>query len=495
MCKQSKFFSGSIFRRLQNVLLGVVIAVISITAVSPVSAETPVERVYPFTTAGATPKCDGFVDYIEDAGKFFVEGVQYLGEKTLYTVEGLGSLIVEGSTDKLFDEINGAFADAGSLVGDLVLPLLEYTPLGLLSVLVDVLPEGAVTDFLDDSVDFSKTFIASAAGGVVTGLNPLEIANTAINDFAEIATDIGNVLINLDDPLSAANEFLKLNQKWTGVGALTYMITDGPDAGLKKALSALHRQFEIATTYYPGAGSIYKKGLDGKVLLDSAGDKIIDDAKTKIAGAILAQSIKDSKAYIKSLPDGSDVKKSSTALVTAFSNSFMAQVSDPNFDPSSSNVRHPIYSAKLTSIAGVWGGDDHNSGGAYDFGFFKRIVEDKPGCISLGDFAYPGSVPRDDYNVLCNVEDGRDVWWSRPTDYKLVYGDNCTGGSHDRTVWQPVCKEGYTSVGFVEEKIYSGIKPLPNRIACLKNDPRLLDVTDGVSAGLDFVANDDNSGS
>jgi hypothetical protein len=467
---------------------------------NPLMAETYVERTGVFLNLPIGGQCDGIVDQLESAGEFIVDGTQYLGEKTFYTVAGLGVAMTTGETDLLFDEINGAFEDLGNVAGEVIVPYLNhFTPLGLMSIVVDVLPDGDVTSFLKKVRTFEEDFLKSVAKGAVEGANPLKLAETAIKDFSEIAEDIGKVLVNLDDPLSAGNEFLKLNQKWTGVGALTYMLTeDNPMAGMKKALQALHRQFEIVTTYGPGRsfGNIYKKSPGGVLLRDTAGKLIVDKSKTKIAKALISVAEKNAKKYIDSIPDNPDGsvspdKKAATALLTTFSATFFAQITDPNFV--SSDSRHPMYSAEFREVDFKWLGDDRGSGGDDDYGFMTPIVDNKPGCISLGDYTYPNQRDKSTLTAVCNVESGRDVWWSRPIDYKLLWSDACSGADYDLSVWQPVCKAGYAHVGFVANNS-SWEKPLPNRIACLKNDPDTLAVTDGNGAGLTKVADDQGSG-
>jgi hypothetical protein len=435
----------------------------SVGVVGSASAEEYVERSGNFAIPMPTPECDGVGDFFEDFADLIVDGVEYLGEKAIKTTLGLTTLLLEGNPDALIDEVNQTFTDAASAAAT----LSKYTPLALISVIVDVLPEGSVTTFLKKGAEFEESLRAAVASGIVSGLNPITLADTAINDLDEIGGDLLKVLVNLDDPLSAGNEFLKLNQKWNAAGALTYMFTEeDPITGMKKALNAMHRQIELVTTY---AGP-----------------------NSKVASALLGHSMEESKKFIDALPDGED-KKVAALFAATFAVTFKTQLSDPNFKFNNSVSRHPLYSAELRNVNTEWLGDDHNSGGKYDWGFRHPVVEDKWGCISLGDYAYPNRADPKRLNAICGVEEGRNVWWSRPTDYKLVWGDNCSGAKHDRSVWQPVCEEGYSSVGFVASG-GSWEKPLPNKIACLKNDPDLLSVTSGKAAGLKWVATDEGSG-
>ncbi|WP_373237773.1 Vps62-related protein, partial [Cohaesibacter celericrescens] len=409
-----------------------------------------------------TPRCDGFEDYMRDAGNFVVDGVEYLGEKTIKSTIGMGKLLA-GNPSALIDEIDGTFKDLGTAAAT----LSKYTPLALISVIVDELPPGGFTSFLKSGVRFQDQLREGVAMGMAQNLNPLKQVRTIYSDGTEVFGDIGKVLINLDDPLAAGNEFLKLNQKWTGAGALTYMLTEkDPMTGLKKALNAMHRQIELVTNH---------AGPNGKV-----------------ASAVFDYAMGESKKLINKIPDPKD-KQVAALLAATFATTFKQTLKDPNYKRNGYNVsRHPFYFADIRELPTEWMGNDHNSGGKYDWGMDRARVEDYPGCISLGDYAYTDK-HRKTIPAVCGVENGRNKWWSRPIDYKLVWGDNCSGGTHDRSVWQPVCKQGYISVGFVAGR-GSWKKPKPNRIACVKNDPHLFTVVNGISAGLKFTANDKNSG-
>lgn len=420
------------------------------------------QRIGNFAIPGPTPSCDGIGDQLGSVGEFVVDGVLYLGETTINTAIGFSEFLISGNPNALLDEVNKVFEDAASAAAT----VSKYSPLALLSVIIDQLPEGSVTTFLASGNQMAQELTAALAAGVVSGANPVAAAETVINDFTEIAGDLGQVLINLDDPLSAGNEFLKLNQKWNAAGSLTYIFTEkDPMTGMKKALNALHRQVEIV------AGQVGPSG--------------------KVASALLDHTMEKSKEYIAKLPDGEN-KKVATLFAATFAVTFKTSLSDPNFSLSKNVSRHPIYSAELREVNGLWLGDSHNSGSEHFWGFQHPVIEGKPGCISLGDHAYPGKRGIKT-KALCNVEEGRNVWWSRPVDYKLVWGDNCSGGTHDRSVWLPVCDTGYVSVGFVASG-GSRYKPLPNAIACLKDDINLLGVASGEAAGLKWVANDKGSG-
>lgn len=455
-----------ITRRSKNCLITLSTAASMAMLATPASAEYPMterDRTGAFLVPGPTPPCDGFEDHLADIGDLVVDGVTYLGEKAINTTAGVG-LLFTGDTDTLFEEVNDTFSDLGSAAADLT----AYTPLGLATVLIDVLPEGAVTDFLSSGAGFMEDLQKVVASGVVEGLNPLAAAETAINDLGEIAGDIGNVLVNLDDPLSAGNEFLKLQQKWNAAGALTYMLTeDDPMEGMKKALGALHRQVELVTSHGPGP--------DGK-----------------IASALFDHVMQESKNAIDSIGD-TEEKKVATVMMASFATSFKQSVSEPNYRPGDYEPRHPFYSAEIVTVDPEWMKDDFGSGGLHDWGMWHPVVEDKTGCISLGDLAYQVGDPTPALKAVCGVEDARDVWWTRPIDYQLLWGDNCSGGEHDRSIWKPVCPAGFVDVGVVAYG-NSSRKPLPNRIACLKNDINLMNVVDGQSAQLRWIANDEGSG-
>lgn len=468
--KKYPAYAAKLNRSVHKSLMFALIA--SATAVYPtlVSAETPVARTGNFAISGPSPRCDGALDTINSVGDAFADGLTYLGEKAIKTTAGVG-LLLTGDPDALIDEVNGAFDDATTAYA----AVSEYSPLALMSVVVDVLPDGAVTDFLAKGVEFVDSTQLALVSQLADGANPINLADTVLNDLEDIASDVLKVVENLDDPLSAANEFMKLQNKWTGAGALTYMFTEkDPLTGLKKALTAIHKQVEIVTRYSGGLGAALTPGIS-------------------IESAILGHVMDESKSYINSLPDG-PARRASVALAATFAVAYKSSLSDPNFDANANVSRHPLFLAERRMVDLKWLGDDHNTGGKYDFGLQHPVVENKPGCISLGDKVYPGRGEPDVGPAICGVESGRDKWWSRPIDYKVVWGSNCAGGSHDLSVWQPVCKDGYVSVGFVAHNTPSGVKPLPNAIACLKNDPLILAVEDGQDAALQWVATDENSG-
>ncbi len=422
-----------------------------------------------FLIPGPTPQCDGPADWFADMGDVIADGAAYVGERTIKGTLAIDSLM-KGDPGALFDEINAGFADLTTVA--------EYytenlSPLALQGVLIDVLPAGEFTDFMTQANDFGLTATHMVNNTVIDGLNPAATIETLRSDLKEILTDYWKVMGNLDDPRSAGSEFLNLHQKWTGLGALSYMVTEGnPMDGLKKSLSALHRQVELVTTY---AGP-----------------------KGEIAGVLLSIAMAETKKGLDSMPDSSaqdkENKKATALLAAAFASEFTIAVTEPGYNPAdyTSTEIHPLYKADITQVDTEWMGNDHNSGGKFDWGMSHPKVEDKPGCISLGDHAYKSGHTKA-LSAVCGVASGRGVWWTRPVDYKLVWGDNCSGGTHDRSIWQPVCSAGYTSVGFVASG-GSYKKPLPNRIACLKNSHNLMGPSDGLSAGLSWIANDDDSG-
>ncbi|MEE9447202.1 MAG: Vps62-related protein [Arenicellales bacterium] len=466
---------------------------------APAQAEqSNIPRVHPFNVGLPSPKCDGIEDIAEDFADFIVDGVEYMGEQVIENAIGIAELIATGDPDRLVDHINKTFEDLASAAGT----VLDFTPLGLMSVLVDQLPAGVVGDFISDGVKFSEQFVEAAVVAGVAGANPITLAEKANGDFGEIFGDITNLLGNLDDPLSFGNEFLKLNQKWTGVGALTYMFTEkDPMTGLRKAIKAIERQAEILSYASP-------------------------IPKIDLVSALKKHAKKESLKYIKNLALGDDPEqaKVATILLATFETAIETALLDPNYNFSSSNSRHPMYMAKPYTLFNTWMGSSYPSGGHYDFSLNKVQIDsgagEAQGCISLGDsvtrtqavdpskqlglYFSGGSIDVNlpsgnpiyppGQNAICGVADARGDWWERPIDFKLIWGDNCSGGTRNKSVWQPVCPDGYVGVGFVSSD-HLGVKPLPSDIACLKADPNLLEVVDGEKAGLQFFANDSQSGS
>lgn len=423
-------------------------------------AEVHVERSGVFAQHLETPDCDGFVEGLESLGEAVVDGLDYIGTKTLKLTEGVGRLVT-GDPSVFVDTIDESFDDLGQAAAT----LSKYSPLALVNVLVDALPDGEVTNALKMGTGFIDGLRAETGRSLASGLNPLGTAETVIADVREIGEDLGKVLVNLDDPESAGSEFLKLNQKWTGIGAFTYMLTeDDPMAGLQKGLRALHRQVELVTSH---------AGPNGKV-----------------AGALLEVVMNESAGYIDKIHDPEE-KKAASAFLGTFAASFRNSVADPNNYPRA--LDHPFYKSQDDLVSVHFRGNDAGSGGDHDFGFYHADVDTRPGCISLGDYSYGAKGRVRKLPALCGVEHGRDKWWARPIDFQLVWGSNCSGSDLDLSIWQPVCGDGYTSVGMVVGG-GSWTKPLPNSIACLKEDLSILGVANGQAAGLKWVANDTGSG-
>lgn len=156
--------------------------------------------------------------------------------------------------------------------------------------------------------------------------------------------------------------------------------------------------------------------------------------------------------------------------------------------------QHPFYRAELVEVEALFMGDSFGDGSDRSWALWHPFVEDGSERISLGDMVTVRGAAPSTCRVLGGeaVAEGRDIWWTRPVDYELVWTDGCSGGLHARSIWAPVAPEGFTAVGFVaggpaEEK------PLPDRIACLRDDLALLTRTDGMSAGLQFVGSDEGS--
>jgi TPR repeat protein len=491
--------ANSIVCAKETLKIAIMAGVISAFSLMPntASAETTVIPVPPFTDIVPSPKCDGIEDIANDFADFTVDGVEYLGQTSLDSLEGIGKLVATGNPDKLLAELDSAFEDLGTAAGKAT----RFTYAGLAAELLKHLPSNDVTDFLNGGIEYSRQFAEDAVSAAVTGFNPHTLAATAINDLQEISTDLALVLVNLDDPESFGNEFLKLNQKWNAAGSLTYIFTEqDPMTGLRKAVKAIERQVEIASY------------VTGKVKIP------------KITSVLKKHAKKKGKAYVdKLIFEGKEQEaKVATMLLATFDAAVSTGLLATDFDLVRSNSRHPMFMAKPRQLTNTWIGSASESNSNYDFSlnhvqshFGPGAVE---GCISLGDSVTrtqgqnpnlavsTGGFPlnlinppsqQPNYppgpNALCNVESGRGDWWQRPDDFKLIWGDNCSGGVGNKSIWQPICPEGYVGVGFVASGHISQ-KPLPNEIACLKNDPNLLEVVDGETAGLQFFANDSGSG-
>lgn len=441
-------------------------------------AEYPVARTGVFAQTFATPRCDDIFTAAEDLA---VEGLDYAKEQAVRQTMAMKDLL-SGDPETMLDGLKDLAAQPGDMVNDAL-----KTPMNLMGILADELPDSIVSDVIREGVQRTKGIADDLADSVKIG--PDEIIEK-FELLQEFGTDVTDVLKNLDDPDGLGQAFSNLQDKWTLSGPLKDIFTaKDPLVGLRKAVTRLQKQVE---------------------LINIASPVSLGDSAKKVMRRMV---LKKAREYIDSVDDP-EQKKAMTLYLTLFDEMYAeAEEKLANGETSYSEGRHPFFLAERRLVDYEFMGSSTGSGSDYKFSLLHTKVENEPGCINLGDriarttvemnpngiFSPPIITPKFDVgsenvpNAVCNVESGRDDWWTRPIDYKLVWGDNCSGGYKDKSVWQPVCPDGFVGVGYVNSgNMYQ--KPLPNAIACLKADPNLLKVTNGVDAYLGFYANDANSG-
>lgn len=299
------------------------------------------------------------------------------------------------------------------------------------------------------------------------GSMPLQTMEGFEGDIKEISSDSWYVLSSINDPKEFAKRFAEMDQKWNPALTWTYLFTSGSiDEGIMRAAAAYNRQAEIIATYGGDAG------VDPEI----------------VEAAVMYGNMQTAKTFLDKLTDEKE-KKAAQLIIIAFTGEAMRGTPNPAAHPFYKDVKVVEAPAKL-----LW--NDHGSGGSHDLSIWGVDVytEEYRSCISLGDTA------RNDYKhvktkkVFCNALEGRGDWWERPTDYKLVWSDRCSGAHKAGSVWAPVCPEGYTNVGFVAQTNNGHTKPMPNRMACLKKDSSLLRFNTGRHAGFHWLYNDHGTG-
>ena len=167
------------------------------TLATPSFAEEPVIRTGVFDQQVYAGECDGIEETLEDVGDFVLDGLEYLGEKTLNSLVATFELVT-GNPDAFINEINSTFADLTTVASF----ASQFTPLALIAQL-DLIPDGAVGDFFNKGLDYAVNFQEGVITGIVSGLNPVTRINEAENDFLEIGGDFAAFFSNLDDPEAA----------------------------------------------------------------------------------------------------------------------------------------------------------------------------------------------------------------------------------------------------------------------------------------------------
>ncbi len=463
-----------------NRLRGFVFAAAGFAAIvlthAPISrAEYPIERTGVFLQSGPAPSCDGFVEQLASVGEAVGRGAVYMGEWSVNTLEATGRLAL-GDPAAFVDQVNRTWDDAktaanyvagGGLAGAVLGPVLDQ-----------VIPDGAFEDFLSDAA-------ATAMGGMANIVD--SSMSTVEGDIAEIAGDLAALGSSIGDHEALGRVLAEKMQKWNPAASLSYVFTESdPITGMMKAAEQIQRQYDLVSTYItPYAGVGLKAGTRAvaKGIYEGAREEVIQDA---VMNVMLDQVMARGRELLLGREDmNSDQARAAMATIMA---GIDAQVRSSN---------HPFYSLEVRRMRTDFVGDSYEAGGK-DWALFRgNVVEDATArdCINLGDLALAGRGHQPETYAFCGpgVEAGYNKWWARPVDFQKVWGDNCSGGEHDRSIWAPVCPSGFRGVGMSAQN-YSNTKPLPSRIACLREDPSLFQMKDGLAAGLRYVTDDQGSG-
>ncbi len=466
-----------------------------------------------FAVRVPTHRCDGIEDTLKKYGGRALNAVTLLNP-VRHAVE---FAIAGGDPERYLDKLKRDYEEAKTFVGDATHFVIAKNPVSPLSVVHYVskaLPDGKVRDFMSRGRSYVGNFARDVVTSSIDGVK---------DDLTEVVGDAVKVIKNIDDPEEFFKEMGAMYQKWTPTGAVSLIFTTGdPAVGIKLAAANLLRQNELASTYF------LKNSLNDQILgkakklvglykagqLRNAGAKKIArklggldfskmSAKEVVEG-IMSDEAKERALQIgKSLVRSMDPRDRKAAAL-----SVGAIVSEMNSGAKPVGYHPFYYNTVITPVPAEWMGDDYKSGSTHDMSHWHPSVEDRPDCISLGDYIYPKiGAQIKSLNALCSkpgtraVERGKYVggrddaskWWSRPIDYVPVWNDSCSGGRHDRSIWAPKCRPGYIPVGFVFAREGS-LKPTPNRVACLKEDPTILSIENGQTAGLEWTTNDANSG-
>lgn len=450
-----------------------------------------------------TPRCDNILTGIEKyTGRAVIYTGKFIGRKAVALAD-----LVQGDPETLLNDINRTWSDITTGVtyvgsNTVLLPVHVVE-----QVFKATLPNSEVTYFISEGRKLEFAIISSLAK------EPMNFFEGAVS---EVSHDLWDVVENIDNPEAFGLAFSNKFQKWAPVGALSYIFTESdPLKGAEKAAERLYRQAEIFSAFvapYAKAPSSLVNGSNKAARVfnklkslrvpgiplpsvNTYGSGTYGLIKENVKKGLKQRAFDEAKAIMakRNFPP-----RQRKAMVAALA------VVDARLEEASVTGTHPFYiDTEIVQVPAQWMGDSYEDGGKR-WGLWHPTVENGSDCISLGDFVMPdrgskfaglkinavcGSSRRPK-GVLMNAEN---TWWARPIDYDLVWGDNCSGGRHDRSIWAPVCPVGYSGVGFVGW-YGSWKKPLPNRIACLKNDPQLMHFVNGATAGLTWMTDDKNSG-
>jgi hypothetical protein len=434
-----------------------IVLLTSVLFAGPAWAEVAVERVPPFDKGISLPGCDKVWDTV---AKYTARGANFLGKRIADNAMGWYDLVAHGDPSRMVSSLDNAWNDVKGGAKFTAKNWIYVSPLAVGILVGEVIPGGKVKNFMNKGRGVLQDKMGDLSDATL---------DAAGNTISEIGKDGWSMLSRLDDPSAFAKQFAKLNQKWNPALTWSYMLTeDDPLKGMLKTVKAWKHQYDTAKALSGGGAFAKAAVVDGltKVALDSAERDIIP------------------------LFSDPEEQRAIRAMVLAVLSEVLAERTG---DPDS----HPFYTTthlEKAPAALVW--NDRKSGGRYSWAIWRPDIVNKTfaSCITLGDYMLGSHSPAPELPVICNAMAGLNDWWKRPEDYKIVYSDRCSGASKSGSIWAPVCPEGYVGVGFVAHTKAS-TKPLPNRIACLKNDPAIFRLDNGVLAlGAAPWVNDSKSG-
>lgn len=406
-------------------------------------AEAPVPRVPPFHQGVELPSCPTVWHNI---GDFVVDTGEFIGSRVSDIGQGWADLVVHGDPAAMLRSLDNTWNDLKS-TGQFAAQASYYvSPMVVTVLLEETLPGGA---FQSAMADIRRT-TQSVASDVVDA--SLDAGAAAI---MEVGQDGWRLLSTIDNPAKFAETFGRLNQKWNPAVTWSYMLEAGdPLQGMMTTVQAYKAQFDKLSNL-SGANAL---------------------ATSSVKAGLMQVAMNRAETDILPLLGSNTEREAFRAMALAVRTEVLT---DREVDPG----LHPLYrQARIRQIAYEPVYEDRGSGAAQDLSLWRPRLADIIGgrnadCISLGDWAvyeHPESIVPPGRTLmrpaLCNAMQGLGTWWKRPVDYEMVWSDRCSGAQGNGSIWQPVCPDGYTAMGFVAGN-WAEEKPLPNRIACLKNDP------------------------